>query len=164
MRKSSGTSQRGPGTQLQKLTPFRHLKPGYGWMEQVEIDMIPRCDDGTLPADSNIVRWSRDLLDATARAYRPLAYNTETRAMLERQGFTGIQEQVIQIPLNPWPTDPKLKDVGRWFNLGFTQGLQALTMAPMTRMSNWKKADVDRLVADVKRDVCSKRLHTYFNM
>jgi hypothetical protein len=31
--------------------------------------------------------------------------------MLERTGFVEIQEQVIKVPLNPWPTDPHLKDI-----------------------------------------------------
>jgi len=133
-------------------------------MEQVEIDMVPRCDDGTLPANSHLVQWSRLLLDATARAYRPIAYNTETRSMLERSGFVEIQEQVIRVPLNPWPADPHLKDIGRWYNLGLTEGLEALTLGPLTRMSQWTPADVNRLIADAKREICSKKYHTYCNM
>jgi hypothetical protein len=147
-----------------KLTLSRHLKPGYGWMEHVEIDMTPRCDDNTLPPNSQLVAWSRYLLEATARASRPLAYNTETRTMLERQGFVEIQEQVIKVPLNPWPADPHLKDIGRWYNLGLTQGLEALSLGPFTRVNLWTKADVDRLIAEVKKEVCSKRFHAYCNM
>jgi hypothetical protein len=142
----------------------RHLKPGFGWLEHVEIDIVPRCDDNTLPANSALVSWANLLLEATARAYRPIAYNTETRAMLERTGFVEIQEQIIKVPLNPWPSDPHLKDIGRWYNLGLTQGLEAFTLGPLTRMLNWTKEDVDRLVAETKRDICSKKYHTYCNM
>lgn len=133
-------------------------------MEHVEIDMTPRCDDNTLPPNSQLVAWSRYLIEATARASRPLAYNTETRTMLERQGFVEIQEQVIKVPLNPWPADPHLKDIGRWYNLGLTQGLEALSLGPFTRVNLWTKADVDGLIAEVKREVCSKRFHAYCNM
>jgi hypothetical protein len=84
--------------------------------------------------------------------------------MLESSGFVDIQEQVIQVPLNPWPVDPHLKDIGRWYNLGLTQGLEALSLAPLMRIKNWKRADVDRLVQDVKREICSKRYHAYCNM
>jgi hypothetical protein len=28
---------------------LRHLKPGSGFLEHIEIDIIPRCDDGPLP-------------------------------------------------------------------------------------------------------------------
>jgi hypothetical protein len=84
--------------------------------------------------------------------------------MLEAQGFTEIQDQTIRVPFNAWPTDPQLKDVGRWYHLGLTQGLEALTLAPLTRVMGWKKADVDRLVAACKREICSKRIHAYCNM
>ena len=84
--------------------------------------------------------------------------------MLERTGFVEIQEQIIKVPLNPWPADPHLKDIGRWYNLGLTQGLEALTLAPMIRMTHWNRGDVDRLVSEVKREVCSKRFHAYCNM
>ena len=84
--------------------------------------------------------------------------------MLQQAGFVDIQEQVIQIPINPWPADPHLKEVGRWYNLGLTQGLEALTLGPLCRMSNWKKAEVDKLVADTKREICSKKNHVYNNM
>ncbi|RDW72979.1 S-adenosyl-L-methionine-dependent methyltransferase-18 [Coleophoma cylindrospora] len=143
---------------------YRHLKPGYGWMEHVEIDLMPRCDDGSLPSNSALMDWGRYLLDATNRAYKPLAYNTETRADLERQGFVEIQEQVIKVPLNPWPTDPHLKDIGRWYNLGLVQGLEAVSLGPLTRVFGWKKEDVDRLVAEAKKELCSRRYHTYCNM
>jgi hypothetical protein len=103
-------------------------------------------------------------MDATARAYRPMAYNADTRIMLERQGFVEIQEQVIKVPLNPWPADPHLKDIGRWYNLGLTQGLEAMTLAPLTRMSGWNKADVERLCSEVKREICSKKFHAYCNV
>jgi hypothetical protein len=84
--------------------------------------------------------------------------------MLERQGFVEIQEQVIKVPLNPWPADPHLKDIGRWYNLGLTQGLEALTVGPMTRIENWSKEAVDKLVMEAKRDICARRFHAYCNM
>ncbi|PBP25931.1 S-adenosyl-L-methionine-dependent methyltransferase [Diplocarpon rosae] len=144
--------------------PDTHLKPGYGVMEHVEIDMEPRCDDGTAPPHSKLVEWTRLLLDATARAQRPLAFNPHTRVQLERAGFVDIREQIIKVPLNPWEKDPHLKDIGRWYNLGLTQGLQALSLGPLTRVRQWTAAEVEALIADVKKEICSKRYHFYCNM
>ena len=146
------------------IRPPRHLKPGYGWLEHVEMDIVPRCDDGTLPSDSRLVAWSQYLLAATQEFGRPLAYNTDTRGMLDRQGFVEVQEQIIKVPLNPWPADPHLKDIGRWYNLGLTQGLEALTLGPMTRIGGWSKETVDKLVMEAKREICAKRFHAYCNM
>ncbi len=68
------------------------------------------------------------------------------------------------MPLNSWPTDPHLKDIGRWYNLGLTEGLEALTLGPLTRVCNWTKADVDTLVLQAKGEICSKKFHVYNNM
>lgn len=143
---------------------FRHLKPGSGWMEHVEIDMEPRCDDGTLPPNGALVEWYRYLMDAMRRVNRPMTYNPDTRGMLERTGFTEISEQVIKIPFNPWPSDPHQKDIGRWYNLGLNQGLSALSMAPFTRTFRWSEQDVERVVAGVKKEMCSRKIHVYCNM
>jgi len=133
-------------------------------MEQVEIDFFPRCDDGSLPPTAALYRWGRYLLEAFERAFKPLAYNTRTRQHLELTGFVDITEQIIRVPLNPWPADPHQRDIGRWYNLGLTQGLEAMSLAPLTRMLQWSKEDVDKLIAEVKREVCSRKYHAYCNM
>lgn len=103
-------------------------------------------------------------MDATQRANQPIAYNQHTRQMLEHQGFTEVQEQVIRVPFNAWPADPQAKDIGRWYHLGFTQGLEALTMGPLTRHLGWNRAQVESLVAACKKEISLKRIHAYCNM
>ncbi|KAI9837015.1 MAG: Secondary metabolism regulator lae1 [Sarea resinae] len=142
---------------------LRHLKPGFGSMEQVEIDLQPRCDDGTL-AFLPMVQWYEWVCDATQRASRPIAYQHNTRQLLESQGFVDIQEEIIQIPLNAWPADPQQKIVGRWYNLGLTEGLEAYSLGPLTRVYNWPVGDVRRLCAEVKAQMCKKSVHAYNNM
>src|SRR6187200_3186313 len=103
--------------------------PGSGWIEHVEIDLEPRCDDQTLSSDSALVKWYHYLADATARVSRPIAYNHSTRQMLQTAGFIDIQEIVIRAPYNSWPNDPQKKEIGRWYNLGIIEGLDALSFA-----------------------------------
>lgn len=103
-------------------------------------------------------------MSATEQAYKPMAYNTETKSMLQLAGFVDITEQVIRIPFNPWPSDPHEKDIGRWFNLGLCQGLEALTLGPMSRILNWDRGRVEKLVAEVKREICMKKYHVYCEM
>ncbi|KAF7857027.1 hypothetical protein EAF04_009787 [Stromatinia cepivora] len=143
---------------------WRYLKPQVGRFEQVEIDFTPRTDFGEIPHDSALATWMRLLFDATYHNRRPLAYNVETGAMLQNQGFLDIQEEVIQIPLNPWPDDPREKDVARWYNLALTQGLEAMTLGPFCRMLGWTKDDVTRLITEVRRDVCSRKIRAYNNL
>lgn len=144
----------------------RHLKPGYGWLEHVEIDFTPRCDDGTLPPNSATAYWASELIRASTIAYRPLSYNEDTRRMLEYQGFVEISEQVIKAPLNPWPTDPHMKDMGRWLCLSMMRALEGMSLALLTRTEQraYSKDDVTRLCKDVEREMCAKQIHMYFNL
>lgn len=84
--------------------------------------------------------------------------------MLEQQNFVDIQEEVIRVPLNPWPDDPEQKNIARWYNLALTQGLEAMTLAPMCRMKDWSKEQVTRLCAEVRRDICSRKIRAYNEM
>ena len=143
----------------------RHLKPGVGWIEQVEIDLEPRCDDGTLQRDSYLVQWYNYLADATARAERPIAYRHNTRQMLQAAGFIDIQETIVRAPLNGWPSDPHQKEIGRWYNLGLTDGLDALSLAPFTRVNRWNADEhVRPLLKEVKKEIAKSKVHAYNNM
>jgi hypothetical protein len=147
------------------LTFTRHLKPGSGWIEQVEIDMKPRCDDGTLPPDSALVQWHNYLTNATECANRPIAFQANTREMLQTAGFIDIREQVIRAPLNGWPTDPHQKQIGRWYNIGLSEGLGALSAAAFTRINRWNMQDhVEPLLKEVEKEMNKSSMHTYNNM
>ncbi|KAI9705845.1 MAG: Secondary metabolism regulator lae1, partial [Candelina mexicana] len=131
-------------------------------MEQVEIDFQPRCNDNTLP-DFPLVTWYNWLADATHRAARPIAYNHDTRHMLQSQGFVDIVEEVIQVPYNTWPTTRPQKDNGRWYNLGMTEGLEAMSLAPFSRLYHWPEENIKQLVAEVSSEICNRNVHAYNN-
>src|SRR5436309_9768 len=133
-------------------------------MEYVDIDLTPRCDDGTLPSTSLIHKFYEYLDDATMRASKPIRYNSDIGRMLAAQGFVDIREQVFKLPLSTWPKDPHLKNVGRWYNFGLSEGLEAFCMGPFTRMYDWKADDVRRFVADLKKEMSIRQYHVYNNM
>lgn len=142
-----------------------HLRPGYGWIEQIEVDLEPRCDNGTLPPNSYLKQWYGFLQDATQRCSRPIAYQQNTRQMLQQAGFIDIQETIIRAPYNSWPGDPHQKEIGRWYNLGLTEGLEAISLAPFHRAFGWDaERNIKPFVAQVKREVCSRKIHAYNNM
>lgn len=111
-----------------------------------------------------VLDWYRYLEDATARASRPIKYQQDTKQLLEAQGFVDVRTQVIKLPLNPWPADPHLKEIGRWYNLGLIEGLEAVTLGPLTRVYRWSPDAVRKLILDVKTGICNKRCHIYNNM
>ncbi|KAK1767094.1 S-adenosyl-L-methionine-dependent methyltransferase [Phialemonium atrogriseum] len=141
---------------------FRHLKPYYGHIEQVEIDWTPRCEDGTLPERSITRLWVDELLGAMDDHGRSMRVDSqETINQLLSAGFVDVKEEVIKVPFSGWPTEKTVRDIGRWFNLGFTNGLMGLTLAPLTRMKDRTKAEVAELVNKVKMEACSRNVHAF---
>ncbi|OLN84355.1 hypothetical protein CCHL11_05949 [Colletotrichum chlorophyti] len=141
---------------------FRHLRPG-GYIEQVEIEWVPLCDDNTMPANSPLHLWSNTLRRAMQTCGQPIDV-FDVRAELHAAGFTNITENVIKLPLNPWSTDKFEEEIGRWFNLGLTHCLEALTLMPFIRIEGWQKQEVDMLVDDLKREICRLHIHGYCRM
>lgn len=142
----------------------RHLKPGYGHFEQVEIDFRPRCDDGTLP-HYPIVKWYEDLEDATSRANRSIKWQEDTEHLLEAVGFVDIEIQTIRLPFNTWPTsDRHSKAIGRWYGIGLGVGIEALSLGPLTRVYRWPPDEVIRYATEVRQAMENKDIHAYNNL
>lgn len=142
---------------------FRHLKPGIGCIEQIEIDLEPRCDDGTM-GFSPLKQWYQDLKEATRSVGRPIEYNHNTREMLERAGFVEIQEQVYRAPFNTWPKDTQLKAIGRRYCACLLEWIEALSVGPLTTAFQWPLGDVQKVLAAVSQAVLNRKVHAYHNV
>jgi hypothetical protein len=111
------------------------------------------------------MQWYSYLADATHRSSKPIAYQHNTRQMLQQAGFIDIQETIIRAPYNSWPTDPHQREISRWYNVGITQGLEALSLGPFTRVYRWDALQhVKPLCEQVKNDICARKHHAYNNM
>lgn len=143
---------------------FRHLKPGHGWLEHIEIDLTPRCDDGSLPPNSALQYWTRIICEASEEVGRSLSYNSGTGSILAQYGFRDIREQIFQAPLNSWPAAAHAREVGRWYNLGLLQGIQAFSLAPLTRVKGWSVEEVNKLCNDVRKEISCSEYHVYHNV
>jgi hypothetical protein len=118
-----------PGGSLHGSLSKRHLNPGTGCIEQVEIDWVPCCDDGSLPEDSALHRWSSKLSHAMEMYSRPIRVQPElVRHQLEAVGFVDIEEAISRLYFNPWPSNESDKEIGKWFNLAFSHSLEALSI------------------------------------
>jgi len=139
---------------------FQHLRPG-AWFEQVEIDFEPRCDDRSLTGLA-LRHWYSALKRATEDRQRPLAHSSrETIRNLQEAGFTEIDHQMVGLPMNPWHNDEHEKQVARWYNLAVSESVEALSLAPFSRVYAWPIEKIQRLAQDVKTEAFNKEIHCY---
>ncbi|KAJ8129500.1 hypothetical protein O1611_g4132 [Lasiodiplodia mahajangana] len=143
---------------------FKHLKPGSGYLEQVEIDWRPQSDGDPRPlAESKLEEWSQKVHRGFARAGRNLEMDPNTGRILEDLGFT-VEHKTILIALNPWPEQEHRKEMARWFNLGLNQGLEAMTFESVIHWLGYPEQEVRELIERVKEDMCKREWRTYCTM
>ncbi|KAI1811752.1 methyltransferase LaeA [Poronia punctata] len=144
---------------------FQHLKPGSGLLEQVEIDFRPFAEGDPRPLqESKHMEWSQKLHQGFARAGKKLEMNPKTKEILEEVGFVDVEHTTIRIPFSPWPPEEEEKEIARWFNLGLTQGIDAITFEPIIHWLNYPYEAVCDLIKAVKADICKRQWRTYCTM
>lgn len=98
------------------------------------------------------------------RAGRPITANPNTVGLLQRLGFVDVEQVTFKVPFNTWPLEEHEKLVGQWFNLAITQGLFALSAAPLTRMNGYEPEQVSDLCARVRKEICTRAQMAFCTM
>ena len=144
----------------------RHLKPGVGHFERVEVDFEPRCDDGTMPRACKLVQWYGDLKIATEKAHRSIRYRRmETTEMLLRQGVVDVKEQILQLPLNGWHPDRHLKSLGTDYTawMGYDD-LVGMSLQAFTHIEGMSPESAKNFAREASLDILRPRYHGYNNL
>lgn len=142
-----------------------HLTPGSGYVEHVEINWVPGWEGSDVPEVSALKRWADlFLLSLTAMGRNARIDSTTVQQTIEAAGFVDFQEQTIRCYVNPWMEDRHAKDIARWFNLGLSHGVAAMSLMPMIEGLQMHEAEVRSLCAEVEAEICYLRYHAYFNM
>lgn len=105
-----------------------------GWIEQMEIEIDAQTLDSDTPPDSNIkalCEYTRSHLSVAAGRDFDISFNM--KKMIEDAGFVDVQEKRINVPLGPWSSDSKLKDIGRFYERFYKTGLQGWLLQVCTR-------------------------------
>ena len=84
--------------------------------------------DGTLSEDSELMKWSRLLLEASRKMGVPMDCNLLHEQRLKDAGFVNIVRKDYIWPTNTWPRDPKMKE------LGMLQHFQYSLLSPVPRI------------------------------
>ncbi|KAH6646523.1 S-adenosyl-L-methionine-dependent methyltransferase [Truncatella angustata] len=140
-----------------------YLKPGEGVIEHVEIDWEPLSDNNSLPSDSKFRLEFNDVNLAYEDAGQPISLKSSPKSWLEEAGFVDIRCNIKEIPCHPWPRDKSFKEAGTFFQTAAItyRGMEALSMAPLTRYRQFTKEQVTALVQGVEQELRteSKRAH-----
>ena len=104
-----------------------------GWIEQIEVEINALCDDDSALPNSKIKELCAFTKEMGIASGRDLLVSSSMKQMIEQAGFVDVQQQKLKLPLGSWASDPKLKDVGRFYERFYKTGLQGWLLQICTR-------------------------------
>ncbi|KAK1480593.1 hypothetical protein CCUS01_16171 [Colletotrichum cuscutae] len=127
---------------------YSNLTPG-GYIELFEGHARTQSDDGTLTPDHAAWQWADKLDECFKILGRSFVNVPSLVPILEEAGFLDVTIVPFKWPVGPWAKDPHYKELGEWALENSSQGLEAWTMAALTRALDWSNAEVQALLAQV---------------
>ena len=86
------------------------------------------------------------------------------RQWMEEAGFVNVKEYIVPLPLNQWPKDPTLKELGMWEMTNLLQGIEGFSVALFTKILRWSCDELEVLLAQVRRDAQNRSIHAYWRL
>lgn len=111
-----------------RFRPFQVLQ-SYLRMPQIS-------DDGSIGPDNMFTAWANTLEKISSKWGKPLNVWSKSRATLQRAGFVDIVEKRFKWPVNDWPEDSKLKQIGYLNKIRTLENIEAFTMRLLTGPGN----------------------------
>jgi hypothetical protein len=105
----------------------RCIKPG-GWIQDMEMRIMWKSDDGTVTDTHHLNDWSRLSIKAANKIGKSFENAEHSKERLIAAGFVDVVEHKFKCPVRGWSSDKKLKELGRWNQLYFEQGIEGMCL------------------------------------
>ncbi|KAI0517100.1 S-adenosyl-L-methionine-dependent methyltransferase [Xylaria bambusicola] len=138
---------------------YENIKPG-GWVELQDVDGMVHCDDGSLPPDWPILRFTNMMVEAFAR------FGTQSHAAvfggqyLIEAGFVNIQHHTIKLPYGTWPRDRTMRLIGLYYRTAAEQFLPAMGAIQLPMMG-WQPEEIEVFFARCRDAMRDPNVHAY---
>lgn len=140
---------------------FKNLAPG-GIFEMQDGCMPFRCADATLEG-TVILDWCHKVLSGSENLGRKWADPRSYAGIMRDVGFVDVTEQRFKWPLNTWPKDKKLKELGMWVREDMMEILPAVKKVFIAG-HGWTIEEADAFVERAKGDLMNRKVHGWVDM
>ncbi|KAN0088992.1 S-adenosyl-L-methionine-dependent methyltransferase [Hyaloscypha variabilis] len=139
---------------------FEFTNPG-GYLELQDICLPIHCDDDTLKG-TNLEKYGELLLEGSVKLGLALNSALTTKKLMEEAGFVDVVEVIYKWPLNRWPANKHMKEIGLWAHEVTISNLSGLSIALFTHGLGWRIEELEVFLADVRKDMKNSRIHSYW--
>ncbi|KAG0651516.1 putative methyltransferase tdiE [Hyphodiscus hymeniophilus] len=137
---------------------YEALKPG-GYLEMVDSVFPMHCQDDTLEGTALDI-FGKACVEAGKVMGREWTNGVHYKRWMEELGFEDVKEKIFQVPTSPWPKGKKQKELGMWWQADLLDALGG-SLSVFTRGLGWERAEVERLLVDVRKDIKNRGVHAY---
>ncbi|KAJ3953698.1 hypothetical protein N0V92_009832 [Colletotrichum tropicale] len=139
---------------------YINLKPG-GWVEFQDYNIKFLTDDDTLNEEHFASQWNKNLMEACNAAGRNPNPGYELEKWVKEAGFVDVVVRKFKLPMGTWPKDPYFKDLGLTNLIQYLDGLDGFSLRAFCDVLGWTKEEVMVLLAHVRKEMKSAKLHIY---
>jgi len=80
---------------------------------------------------------------------------------LTEAGFVNITEKRIAVPTNPWAKGDEQKIIGALQMANMLDVIHGITMNVFTKALGWTTAEIEVLLAQVRKDMQDRKIHSF---
>lgn len=143
---------------------FTHTKPG-GYVQLAGSVPDPKCDDEHGPGPkSAYMELCSDYFEMGERIGASGYDPTRWKDWMVAEGFSDVVEKIYKIPTNPWPKDPRLKQIGALEMMHFRDGVANIYARGYTQILGREKPYFEVTMAEARREVTNRKMHTYISL
>ena len=129
-------------------------------MEFKEFALPVRGHDNTLHGTA-LVRWQDEIMKASRINNTAFDKPYRYRRWMEEAGFVNVKELIYSFPLNTWPNDPKLRELGLWEMVDLLPGIEGFSAILFTEFLGWSREEVEVLLANVRTEIQDPGTYAY---
>ncbi|KAL8673791.1 MAG: hypothetical protein Q9168_001803 [Polycauliona sp. 1 TL-2023] len=139
---------------------YDHLAPG-GYIEQAEVHPAPKSDDGSITPGDPLDECGKLAVRAGESVGKSLMVEEFMHDEIARAGFTDLVRIRFKWPIGAWSNDPRLKELGRWVLIHWSEGLEGWVLRFFTKHMGWTYEAVKKWNAEMRQTLNDRRYHAY---
>ncbi|KAH9896186.1 S-adenosyl-L-methionine-dependent methyltransferase [Xylariomycetidae sp. FL2044] len=141
---------------------YAHLNPG-GWIECTEWVMRLRSGNNSTRG-TRLDEWFRGVEKGLRIYGGSVDYVREWGKLMKAQGFQGVTEWKIPVPLNTWPPSKRLKKIGAMMTFNAQAFLDTVSEPILGQGLSWSQEDIDQLISESAKEIPDPSYHGYFDL
>ncbi|KAK0624950.1 S-adenosyl-L-methionine-dependent methyltransferase [Bombardia bombarda] len=139
---------------------YENIKPG-GWIEMQDLGGMPYCDDGSVPEDYSVKRFTDLCQEAMGKFGSDFQLGNRLEEPLIKAGFVNVSCKRFKVPLGTWAKDKRLRLIGLYFKTVIEPLTGAMAAKPFPALG-MSDVEIQVFLAGVRKDMANTNYHAYF--